>query len=182
VRLLFLFIMPSQPIVFCYGCLDGLHQSSTVAGGSRKEGSSVVDTCSGEGRWQRQALPSFICYYLCVFSFTEITDTMTNSNLGRKGFIFSYSVRSIMKGSQGKTPWRRLKQKPWRDAAYRLVPRGLLNMLSYTTQDHFPRGGAIHTGLDPLMSITNHQTSPQTWPQSNLEAFSLLRFPLPRWP
>jgi hypothetical protein len=38
-------------------------------------------------------------------------------------------------------------QKPWRDAAYWLAPPGLLNLLSYRTQEHQPMGVSTHRGL-----------------------------------
>ena len=38
-------------------------------------------------------------------------------------------------------------QRPWRGAAYWLVPNGLLSLFSYRTQDHQPRSGPTHNGL-----------------------------------
>jgi hypothetical protein len=46
-------------------------------------------------------------------------------------------------------------QKPWRGAAYCLVPHGLLNVLSYRTQDLQSRDGTTHNRLGPSSSITN---------------------------
>jgi hypothetical protein len=43
-------------------------------------------------------------------------------------------------------------QRPWRDAAYWLAPRGLLSLLSDRTQDHLPRGGITHNSLGPPLS------------------------------
>jgi hypothetical protein len=40
-------------------------------------------------------------------------------------------------------------QRPWRTADFWLAPHGLLNLLSYRTQDHQPRDGATHNGLGP---------------------------------
>jgi hypothetical protein len=39
--------------------------------------------------------------------------------------------------------------------AYCLTPCGLLNLLSYRTQDHQPRDDTTHSGLCPSPSITN---------------------------
>jgi hypothetical protein len=39
-------------------------------------------------------------------------------------------------------------QRPWRDAAYWIASPGLLSLLSYRTQDHQPRDGTTHSGLD----------------------------------
>ena len=38
-------------------------------------------------------------------------------------------------------------QRPW-SIAYWLAPHGLLNLLSYRTQDHQSRGGPTLNGLD----------------------------------
>ena len=43
-----------------------------------------------------------------------------------------------------------LLQRSWRDAAYWLVPYGLLFLLSYRTQDHQPKEGITHSGLVSL--------------------------------
>ena len=40
-------------------------------------------------------------------------------------------------------------------AAYWLIPRDLLILLSYRTQDHQPRDGTTHFGLGPPQSITS---------------------------
>jgi hypothetical protein len=41
------------------------------------------------------------------------------------------------------------------DAAYWLVPHGLLSLLSYRTQDHQPKHGTTHSGPGPPTSVTN---------------------------
>jgi hypothetical protein len=41
-------------------------------------------------------------------------------------------------------------QRPWRGAAYWLASPGLLNLLSYRTQDYQPRDGTIHKEPSPL--------------------------------
>jgi hypothetical protein len=66
----------------------------------------------------------------------------------------------IVKGSQGRTScragtWRQeLMQRPWRGAAFWLASHGLLNLLSYRTQDPQHRGGTTHSGLGPPTLIT----------------------------
>ena len=50
--------------------------------------------------------------------------------------------------------WRQeLMQRSRRGAAYGLALHGLLSLLSYRTQDHQPRAGTTHNGLDPLPYI-----------------------------
>ena len=52
--------------------------------------------------------------------------------------------------------WRQeLMQRPWRGAVYWLVPRGLLSLLSYRTQDQQPRDGTTCDVLGTPPSITN---------------------------
>jgi hypothetical protein len=48
-----------------------------------------------------------------------------------------------------------MKQRPWRAAAYCLVPHDLLSLLSYKTQDHLFTGGTVSSGLD-----ISHQSIP----------------------
>lgn len=50
--------------------------------------------------------------------------------------------------------WRqKLKQRPWRKAAYWLASYDLLSVPSYIFQDHLPKGGTTHNELGPPMSI-----------------------------
>ena len=58
------------------------------------------------------------------------------------------------------------------DAAYWLVLHGLLNLLSYRTQDHQPRDGTTHNGLDPPPLITHRANALQL---ELMEAFPQLR-------
>ncbi|KAM7325014.1 hypothetical protein ACRRTK_015267 [Alexandromys fortis] len=77
------------------------------------------------------------------------------SNLGRKGFI-SLTENSEGRNSHRAGIWRQeLMQRPWKGAAYRLAPHGLLNLSPYRTQDHQPRGSPTHNGLSTPPSITN---------------------------
>jgi hypothetical protein len=43
-----------------------------------------------------------------------------------------------------------LMQRPWRVVPYWLASPGLLNLLSYRTQDYQPRDGPTHKGSFPL--------------------------------
>ena len=72
-------------------------------------------------------------------------------------------------------------QRPQRGAAHWLAPHGLLNLLSYSTQDYQPRGVPTHSELGPLPSIINQENALQACPQANLVGvFAQLRFPLPK--
>jgi hypothetical protein len=70
-------------------------------------------------------------------------------------FAFSFISHFIIKGSPRRSStragtWRQeLMQRPWKHAAYRLTPHGLLSLLSHRTQDHQPKGHTTHSGLGP---------------------------------
>ena len=52
------------------------------------------------------------------------------------------------------------------------------SLLSYTAQDHLPRGDTIHSGLSPPTSIADQENAPYTCLQASLmEVFDQLRFP-----
>ena len=99
-----------------------------------------------------------------LFSIAVI-NVMTKSNLGRKaeGLGFFWGGEELggicphysQKSSKPRTWRQELVQRPWKGAAYWLTPRGLLSLLSYRTQDHQPRDGTTHNGLDLPPLITN---------------------------
>lgn len=72
-----------------------------------------------------------------------------------------------MKGSLGRDERQEeeMKQRPWRNVDFWLSLSGSLSLLPYTAWD-LPRGGAIHSGPGPLISITNHENThrPVHWP------------------
>jgi hypothetical protein len=49
-----------------------------------------------------------------------------------------------------------------------VVLTGLLRLLSYTFQDHLPKGGTTHSVLGPFTSIINQQSALHTCLQANL--------------
>lgn len=65
----------------------------------------------------------------------------TKSSLGRKWFISSYSLQSIIQGNQ------RQEEPGGRSAAYWLASHGLLSLPSYRTQDHQSSNGTAHSEL-----------------------------------
>jgi hypothetical protein len=79
---------------------------------------------------------------------------MTKKQVGEEVVYLAYTSTSlfIIKGSQDRNSnrtgtWRQeLMQKPSRGAAYRLVPHGLLSLLSYKPHDYQPRNGTTHIG------------------------------------
>jgi hypothetical protein len=78
--------------------------------------------------------------------------------LGRKGFIqltLPYCCSSPRKSGLELKQVRKqeLIQRPWRDVLYWLAAPGLLNLLSYRTQDYRPEIVPPTRGLSPL--ITN---------------------------
>jgi hypothetical protein len=90
---------------------------------------------------------------------------MTRNNLGGEG-LFAHSSRFIhsqliIKRSEGGNSCRagtrrqELRQRPWRGATDWLIHHSLLNMFSYRTLYHQPRGGSIHNGLGLSPLIIN---------------------------
>jgi hypothetical protein len=76
---------------------------------------------------------------------------MTKNQFGEERvycLLFHMTVSLSRRNSSREGTWRQeLKQKPWQNTVYWLVPYGLLNLLSYIPQDHLPRGGTAHSGL-----------------------------------
>jgi fatty acid desaturase len=63
--------------------------------------------------------------------------------------------RSQDRNSSRTRSWgQELIQRPWRSAAYWLALYGLLNLLSYRTEDHQSRDGTTHNGLGHLLRKT----------------------------
>jgi hypothetical protein len=81
--------------------------------------------------------------------------SLPRNKLGRKGFIrltLPYCYSSPRKSGLELKHVRKqeLMQRPWRDVPYWLASPGLLNLLSYRTQDYQPRDGPTHKGPFPL--------------------------------
>jgi hypothetical protein len=82
---------------------------------------------------------------------------MTKKQVGEETVYLAYTSTwySITEGSQERNSnrigtWRQeLMQRSCKVAAYWLVSRGLLNLISSRTLDHKPRDGTTHNGLGP---------------------------------
>lgn len=61
------------------------------------------------------------------------------SNLGGKGFILPYSLKSVIQGSQGGNLAAGTDVEARRNAVYWLAPHGLFSLLSHATQGLQPR-------------------------------------------
>lgn len=105
----------------------------------------------------------------------RVINTMTRSNVGKKGFLSATSTSVHHQGKQG----RNLDQKPWRNAAYHhavwialIEPRPTCLWMALPTLNSSPY---LHTHQSSVKSI------PQTWRQSKLIcAIPQWRFPLSR--
>jgi hypothetical protein len=81
---------------------------------------------------------------------------MTKKQVGEEKGLFSlhfhtavdYQRKSGLELKQVRK--QELMQRPWRDVTYWLASPGLLNLLSYRTQDYQPRDGTTHKGTSPL--------------------------------
>jgi hypothetical protein len=86
--------------------------------------------------------------------------TLTKGKVGKERFYLAYTSTSlfIIEGCQGRNSnrpgtWRQeLMERPRRDVYW--LAHGLLNLLSYRTQDHQTRDGTTYNGLGPTPSIT----------------------------
>lgn len=58
-------------------------------------------------------------------------------------------------------------QKPWKVAVYWLILHGFLSLLSFSTQNHQPRGSTGHSFLSPPASIVSLENVPHICPQVN---------------
>jgi hypothetical protein len=104
--------------------------------------------------------------------------------MGNKGFIWlmlpghSPSLRKV-----GQELEAGLKQGLWRSAAFWLGPRGLLSLLSYSTQDHLPKGWPCPQRSRPTLINHPSRKHPTGLPTVNLvKTVSLLRFLFPNDP
>lgn len=97
-----------------------------------------------------------------LFPFHCSDETLTESSLGEESIYLAYCSRSrsITKGSQGRNSSRNLKQKAWRNTAWRL-PHGSCSV-SFLRQfrNTCPGNGAAHCGLGSSPSINNQHIPP----------------------
>jgi hypothetical protein len=61
--------------------------------------------------------------------------------------------QSILRISPGRNTEQELKQRPWKITAYLVALCGLINLLSYTTQDHLPMNSMAHSELGSPIPI-----------------------------
>ena len=73
-----------------------------------------------------------------VFISDAVINTMTKSHLRRKWFIWLTAYSPLSREGKAGTWRQELKKKPWKDAAYWLVPLDLPSLFPYTTQDYLP--------------------------------------------
>lgn len=86
-------------------------------------------------------------------------NTITKSTFGREG-LFGLHFLTVL--HHWRKSGQKLKQgrilRAWADgealASYWLPPHGLLSLLPFRTQDHLPRLGPTHSGLEPFTSTT----------------------------
>lgn len=95
-----------------------------------------------------------------------------------------YTVQFIIKGSPDRSSRQELKKSPLLPSLLPMACPACL-FFFYTSQDHQPRDDTSHSRLKPVTSIVNQENDPHTEKdllQANaVEAFSCLRFPLPKW-
>lgn len=78
----------------------------------------------------------------------NITD---KSHLGREEFIWlTHPDHSQLREAKVGAQRQELKQRPWRNAAFWLALMAFSVCFIHITQEHFSRGGIVHSGLGPL--------------------------------
>lgn len=92
-----------------------------------------------------------------VSCFSDKTPTPTKTFLGRREFISTYRLLSIIKGSQAEAQIRILESETDAETIEKCYT-GLLNLLSYDI---------IHNGLSPCTSISNQEKALQICPNAN---------------
>jgi hypothetical protein len=102
----------------------------------------MVQTC-------RQRYPS-------LFSVAVIKEHSNQSNLGRKVFVWLILLGRNPSLRKEEHQVRTQKQELWRNDAYRSSHWLMLSQLSYTSQDHLPRGGPAHGRLGPPVPINQY--------------------------
>lgn len=100
--------------------------------------------------WKIKSIPCWMVTVLTFFTVSVIKHR-PKINLGKIVTIYS-------EGKSGQELRQKLKQKPWKSIACWLIHWLMLCYLSCITQDHLPRDGATHSGLDPPKSIINQKT------------------------
>lgn len=144
-------------------------------------------TLTEEPKLLTSLAPSLHSYGVGCLSFTLVRSSSyccektprTKINLGIKGLLSSSSFGKAKAG-----PWtQELKQKPWKEAAYWLVPCSLFSLLSDSTLDDQLRGCTALRGLGFPTSIIIQENTSHSCPQASLVgSFSQPRFPFPKWP
>lgn len=87
---------------------------------------------------------------------------MTKSNFGRREFIW------LTQADHGISEWSLRTQGTWREPGGRnwsrnhggMLPMGLLNLLTYTTQNHLPWRGTTHSDRGLPTSVINQENVP----------------------
>lgn len=118
-------------------------------------------------------------YPLIACRFSVAVLALTETNLGRKGFVSVSRTQSTTEGSQGRNPRQELKQRPQRTTANWLTLGGLLSLPASIIQD-LPKDDTTYRGPSPPTSIFNEEDASQTRWQANLtKAFPQLKFSPP---
>jgi hypothetical protein len=91
--------------------------------------------------------PILVSFYMAVMN------TITKSNLERKGFIRVTYPRPVHCGKPRQEPVLRNGSSSHGGVLLTglLAPHGLLSLLSYSTQDHQPRDGTTHSGMETTL-------------------------------
>lgn len=96
---------------------------------------------------------AYICGYLVSLVSICIWLVVTKSNLGKIVLISSQNYQFHHEGTSGQELKKELEEEmradimqEWNSVCW-LVLHCFLNILFFTTQDHKPRGGSVHSGL-----------------------------------
>jgi hypothetical protein len=113
-----------------------------------------------------------------------VINATTEGNWGEERVYFSLQLEFILKGRQGGNARQELEAGTEVEATKEgclLACCPELTQPAVSYKDHLHRSGVAHSGPDSPTSIIHQVSAPQAYVQAHLmEAFSQLRFPLPR--
>lgn len=98
-----------------------------------------------------------LCTPLPLLGFYFCDKDLDQNILGRKDFISTYSLQSLIGGGHGRNPGSRSWSREYGQVLLLSFLHSLLSLLFYTMQDHLPRDNAAYSGLNLSTPVFNQE-------------------------